>query len=326
MKDNERFSSRAFLAARREKAEKQAEERKQEAQRKIPQLSAVYAELGTMLSRLLRLAADGGDDYQEKSEALYEEYKGLIAKKKAYLAAGGFGEDYDLPQYTCKLCNDTGAVDGKTCRCVTEALAKHRYYSSGLGKLLEKQSFDTLDVSYYRGTTSAGYPVHKIMAELVAFCRDYAERFKPGAESLLLIGGAGLGKTHVASSIGKAVIDKGYSVVYESAQGLVDVYEAERFGRSTDGDTERFTACDLLIIDDLGTEFLTQYTVSVLFGVINQRLMDGKSTIITTNLGFAEIESNYKERIYSRLRGEYKPLIFCGEDIRRVKRQENENS
>lgn len=326
MRDNERFSSRAFLAARREKAERQAEERKNEAQRKIPQLSAIYAELGTMLSRLLRLAADGGDNYEEKSEALYGEYERLIAKKKAYLAAAGFSEDYDLPQYTCKLCNDTGTVDGKTCRCVTEALAKHRYYSSGLGKLLENQSFDTLDINYYRGTTSGGYSIHKIMAEVIGYCREYAASFAPGAESLLLIGGAGLGKTHVASSIGKAVIDKGYSVVYESAQGLVDVYEAERFGRSTDGDTERFTSCDLLIIDDLGTEFLTQYTVSVLFNVINYRLMNGKTTIITTNLGFAEIESNYKERIYSRLRGEYKPLVFCGEDIRRVKRQENENS
>lgn len=326
MKDNERFSSRAFLAARREKAERQAEERKQEAQRKIPQLSAVYAELGTMLSRLLRLAADGGGDYEAKSAALYGEYERLIEKKKAYLAAAGYSEDYDLPQYACKLCNDTGTVDGKTCRCVTEALAKHRYYSSGLGKLLENQSFDTLDINYYRGTTSGGYSIHRIMAEVIAYCREYAASFKPGAESLLLIGGAGLGKTHVASSIGKAVIDKGYSVVYESAQGLIDVYEAERFGRSTDGDSEKFASCDLLIIDDLGTEFLTQYTVSVLFNVINYRLMNGKTTVITTNLGFAEIESNYKERIYSRLRGEYKPLVFCGEDIRRIKRQENENS
>ncbi len=313
-------SVRDVLALRRERADAAAEARKAELLRKIPGLAGVYAEIAAVIPRLLSLGVSGGEGYEQKSEALHAEHENLIKKKNALLAAAGFPEDYDLPQYFCKACGDTGFVGGKVCRCVKEERAKIAYYASGLGKALEGQSFDTLDLSYYRGTTSGGISVRKMMESLVEYCKYYAKSFTPGAENLLLIGGSGLGKTHIASSIGKAVINKGYSVVYESAQGLVDAYEAVRFGKDPSADTKRFTECDLLIIDDLGTEFCSQFTLSALFGVINYRLMNKLSTVVTTNLGFAEIESIYKERIYSRLRGEYKTLVFCGEDIRRIKR------
>lgn len=319
MKANDNFSVQAMLTSRRENALNLAEARKKELEQNIPELSAVYREIGAIIPKLLALGIEGGADYEEKSMALHREHQKLIEKKKALIKSAGYSEDYDLPEYTCRLCNDTGNANGKLCRCVKEAKAKHAYYTSGLGKALENQSFDTLDMRYYTGTTSQGISVKRIMENLVDYCKDYAESFVPGAENLLFIGSSGLGKTHIASSIGKAVIDKGYSVVYESAQKLVDAYEAERFGRGESVDTGRFLSCDLLIIDDLGTEFNTQYTLSVLFNVLNYRIINGLSTIVTTNLGFAEIENNYKERIYSRLRGEYHPLIFCGEDIRRLK-------
>ena len=108
--------------------------------------------------------------------------------------------------------------------------------------------------------------------------------------------------------------------MYESAQKLTEAYEAEHFGRADDTYTKRFTECQLLIIDDLGAEFKTPFTVSVIFGILNYRIINGLSTIVTTNLGFSDIESEYNERICSRLRGEYTPLIFCGEDIRRLKK------
>ncbi len=320
MENNEAFSVQALLASRRENAERLAESRKRELCEKIPAIADINREISATIPRLLTLGIEGGADYEEKAQALHTLHESLVDKKRALMVQAGYAPDYDLPQYFCKQCSDTGNNEGKICQCVKEAKAKHAYYTSGLGKALEKQSFATLDTRYYTGTTSHGHSVKGIMVNLVEYCKDYAASFAPGAENLLMIGSSGLGKTHIASSIGKVVIDKGYSVVYESAGKLLDCFEAERFGKSANVDTERFLSCDLLIIDDLGTEFVTQFTLSVLFTVLNHRIINGKTTIVTTNLGFAEIENNYKERIYSRLRGDYKPLIFCGEDIRRTKR------
>lgn len=321
MESKANLSIQAMLASRREKAISDAKMRTLELEEAIPDLVRINREIAAVIPRLLMLGIEGGEDYEARSEALHQEHESLINQKKRLMRDAGYIEDYDMPAYTCKLCEDMGHVNGVTCKCVKEIRAKHAYYSSGLGKALEGQTFETLDMRYYTGTTSQGLSVKDLMGNLVDYCKDYASRFKPGAENLLMIGTSGLGKTHIASSIGRAVIDKGYSVVYESAQKLVDAFEAERFGKSTDADTARFTECDLLIIDDLGTEFNTQFTLSVLFGIINHRIINGRSTIVTTNLGFADIENNYKERICSRLRGDYTALIFCGRDIRRIKKE-----
>lgn len=319
MDTNGLFSAQAMLASRRDKAEAEAEARKKELIEKIPELAGIYAGISAVIPKLLQLGVKGGDDYEAGSNALHEEHERLINRKKELLRRNGYDEDYDLPQYTCKLCRDTGMADGRVCRCVKQARARHAYYASGLGKALENQSFDTFDLSYCRGTVR-GVPVRKLMGDLAAYCRSYAEGFAPGAENLLFTGGSGLGKTHMASAIGKVVIDKGYSVVYEGAKELVDAYEAEHFGRSADVDVGRFTSCDLLIIDDLGTEFVTQFSLSVLFSVLNHRIINGLSTIVTTNLGFDDIKSVYKERICSRFIGDYKTLVFCGDDVREIKR------
>ena len=156
---------------------------------------------------------------------------------------------------------------------------------------------------------------------MLDYCKKYAMYFTPGAESLLMIGGAGRGKTHFASAIGRTVIDKGYSVVYESATNIVNTFESERFGRDLEADPSKYYSCSLLIIDDLGTEFNTQFSLSAIFNLINHRIINGLSTIVTTNLSLKEIETNYKERIFSRLSGEFTVLPFCGRDIRRIKKE-----
>lgn len=326
METNTSLSIQAMLASRRENAISLSKARTRELEEAIPALAQINREISGIIPRLLRLGIEGGADYEAKSEALHREHEALIEKKKALLRAKGYSEDYDLPVFTCKLCNDMGHVDGVACICVKEAKAKHAYYNSGLGKALEGQTFDTLDMHYYTGITPQGIAVRPYMENVVAYCKDYAVRFKPGAENILMIGSSGLGKTHLASSIGRVVIDKGYSVVYESAQNLLAAFEAERFGKATDVDTSRFTECDLLIIDDLGTELNTKYTLSVLFGILNHRIINGLSTIVTTNLMFADIENYYNERICSRLRGDYRSLVFCGRDIRRIKKEINEKS
>lgn len=321
MENNNSISIQSELNDKRLRALAEADRRQAETEAAIPQLANINRLIRSVGPRLLALGIQGGEDYEQRSMELYREHEALVAEKTALLKAHGYKEDYDLPVFECKACNDTGFVGASLCSCVKKARAKRAYYNSGLGKALAGQTFESLDMRYYSGTTAKGLSVKDIMTNHVEYCKAYANAFKPGAENLLIIGGAGLGKTHITSAIGHTVINKGYSVVYESAQKIIDAFETERFGKGADENTGRFTDCDLLIMDDLGTEFNTSFTLSALFGLIDHRIINGLSTIITTNLGFAEIEERYKERICSRLRGEYTALVFCGRDIRRVKKE-----
>ena len=321
MDNTENYSVQSELSEKHLRALAEADRRMAEAEEAIPELVSINRSIMSVGPRLLALGVQGGDDYEQRSMELYREHEALVEKKMALLKSHGYAEDYDLPVFECKECNDTGFVGPLLCSCVKRARAKRAYYNSGLGKALENQTFESIDMRYYAGTTAKGYSVKDIMTNHVEFCKEYANGFRPGAENLLMIGGAGLGKTHVASAIGHVVINKGYSVVYESAQRIIDSFETERFGKGSQEDTSRFNECDLLIMDDLGTEFNTSFTLSALFGLINHRIINGLSTIITTNLGFAEIEERYEERICSRLRGEYTTLVFCGKDIRRIKKE-----
>lgn len=317
----DRASVYAELEIKRQNAFAQAKMRESELEAKIPGVKELNREIALIGPRLLSLGIEGGEDFEAKSDALYEEHESLVARKQALLVANGYSADYDLPVFACDACKDMGYVNGAMCRCVKDAIVKRAYYSSGLGKALENQTFESLDMGYYTGTTERGASVKEQMRFVVDYCKNYARCFSLEAESLLMIGGAGRGKTHIASAIGRCVIEKGYSVVYENAANIVNTFEAERFGRDVKVDTDRYYDCALLIIDDLGTEFNTQYTLSVLFNLINHRIVNGRATIVTTNLSLKEIENNYKERIYSRLSGDYTVLGFCGKDIRRLKKE-----
>ncbi len=321
MIDNTGLSIQAEINEKRKKAIAEADRRQRETEAAIPALADINRRINGIGPRLLALGIEGAKDFEERSAALYREHEALIAEKGALLKAKGYAEDYDMPVFECKECNDTGFVGKTLCSCFKKIRAKRAYYASGLGKALAGQTFESIDMRYYGGTTPGGLPVKTIMTNNIEYCKAYANSFKAGAENLLIIGGAGLGKTHVSSAIGHVVINKGYNVVYESAQNIVGAFEDEHFGRSHEDKTGRFLDCDLLIMDDLGTEFGTAFTLSALFSLINHRIINGLSTVITTNLNFTEIEANYKERICSRLRGEYTTLVFCGNDIRRIKKE-----
>ncbi len=153
--------------------------------------------------------------------------------------------------------------------------------------------------------------------------KSFADTFGEGEpKSWLLFGATGLGKTHLSTAVAKTVLDRGYDVVYETAQNFFSDFEAERFhsyGQDAPASTARYFSCDLLILDDLGTELTNQFTVSCLYNLINSRIISGRSTIINTNLPSAELRKRYDDRITSRLLGEYKPLVFRGKDIRSQK-------
>lgn len=305
-----------------QKAKEQIENRRQRAiamadarDNEVRQLSETIKKIDSELTGtgllLFKTACGGGDIEPIKRRNLE-----LMAKRKAELVRLGLPEDYTEVHYTCKRCSDSGFVDTRMCSCLKELLVMMNIESSGMGKLIEKQSFENFDLEWYR-TSEEDY---KRMVYNVRCAREYAESFGGGSKNLLLIGNTGTGKTHISTSIAKAVISKGFDVLYDSAQNIVAAFEQDRFHSGygeRESSAEKYMECDLLILDDLGTEFVNQFTVSCLYNLINTRQNRGKSTIISTNLSPEELSGKYEGRIYSRIVGcDYKVLVFKGRDHR----------
>jgi len=302
------------LAARRQRAEKQADENRAH----LHSVSAEAVRLDKALSRsgleAFRVAISGGN-VEERIAALRKENEALQEERRALLRSLGLPENYTKPQYTCTVCNDTGYTEKGMCACLKRLLTEAGFRSSGLGGLIEKQSFDNFSLSYYTGEALAS------AKRALEDAKQFAEDFSSSNEAhLLFIGGTGLGKTHLSTAIARRVIERGYDVVYETAQNIIADFEYDRFksGYGTEESrSEKYFDCDLLIMDDLGAELTNQFTVSSLYNIINTRINRGKSMIISTNLGHNGLLERYDERITSRLFGEFCPYMFKGEDIRR---------
>ncbi|MBQ8688996.1 MAG: ATP-binding protein [Clostridia bacterium] len=241
----------------------------------------------------------------------------LVKKRRKVLKALGYPEDYTEVKYTCPLCSDSGYTGTGMCSCFRELLLKENIRSSGIGNLIEKQSFENFDLTKYEDET-----VRKRMARNYSVARGFADNFGSTEETknLLLIGPTGTGKTHISTAIAKTVIERGYEVLYDSAQNIISAFEQDRF-RSGYGPYEpkgeKYMECDLLIIDDLGTEFVNQFTVSCLYNLLNTRLNKGLASIISTNLSPEELSRKYEDRIYSRIVGKDSIiLLFGGKDNR----------
>ena len=195
--------------------------------------------------------------------------------------------------------------------------------NSGLGKLVKTQNFETFRIESYSDAPDPkkGYSDREVMKKILSDCREYAENFSADSDSLLFVGQTGLGKTHLSSAIAKVVIEKGFDVVYESAPNAVSMIERDRFADDSEREDKsaRLFNCDLLILDDLGTELSSKNTPAIIYNLINTRLVNSKPTIVNTNLAARELERTYDQRIISRLFGEYRVMLFEGRDLRRAK-------
>jgi len=309
---------REEFIARRKNAEAECERRKEELHRVIPGLREMDREISSVGMRVMKLALQGGD-VQSGIEQMHKEHDALRARRAQLLLAAGYPADYSDRHYACDTCQDTGFLGTKMCACMRRALIQAGYESSGIGALLERQSFDSFTLDYYAGTDREN--MRRNADVLSSFARDFAVR---RGENFLLIGPTGLGKTHLSTSVARVVIDGGFDVVYDTAQGVFSVFEAQRFGHEEGAkDTaERYFDCDLLIIDDLGTEMTNQFTISCLYNIVNTRVNRCLSTVINTNLTGGELRDRYADRITSRLFGEFRPLLFSGKDVRAQKLKE----
>lgn len=299
------------------KARSDADIRAQEIYLRIPKVKAIDKTLSGTALEIMSAVTSGKDTADGALEKIKARNDALVAEREALLVEAGYPKNYTDVQYECAKCDDSGYVDGKMCECMKRALVLAGYESSGLGRLISKQSFDNFSLDYYRGGGANYESMRMYYASLRAFAEGFSDKV---CKNFLLIGGTGLGKTHISTAVAKTVIEKGFDVLYVSAIDMFSDFEKKQFGGGEDN-TGRYFECDLLIIDDLGTELTNQFTVSCLYNVINSRINTSKSTFINTNLSKKEIETKYAERITSRLFGEYYPLLFSGTDIRKQKMQ-----
>ncbi len=280
-----------------------------------PRISEIDHQLSSLGVQAAKAAAVGESVFDIKKE-----YDKLSAEKGRALSELGISPDRLEPHYECKECNDTGYVNGSPCSCV-ERLARDIAYgrlnSTAPAKLSDFSSFN---LEYYsdRPLENGDVP-SKIMTDNFMFAMEYASKFSLSSKSVLFMGPTGLGKTHLSLAIAKSVIDKNYGVIYGSAQDFMRKIENEHFGRESGDALGTLLECDLLIFDDLGTEFNTAFSVSVLYNIVNTRLLYSRPTIMSTNLTLKEIEDRYGERVLSRIIGSYFIKKFCGEDIRKIK-------
>lgn len=298
------------------RAKEAADRRAEELHQKYPELLKIDRVLAETGLNIFREAMKGREGLDERLKKLRESNEELLRAREAYLESIGYPKDYTSVKYECDICKDTGFRGTKMCECLKRDLVLAGYESSGIGRLILTQSFETFDLNYYRRSPEE-YANMKLVFDT---CREYAESFsKDSSDNLFFCGTTGLGKTHLSTAIAKCVIEKGYDVVYDTVQNILSDFEEERFGRGYGDDesvTEKYLDCDLLIIDDLGTESSNKFTVSCLYNIINTRINRKKSMIISTNLMQNEIRTQYNDRITSRLFGEFMVLQFAGKDVR----------
>lgn len=321
--DKETYAAaQEVLDRRRRRAEMTAEAHKEEAFEKIPELLDIQYEIAGYGADVIG-AVSKGDGSRAYVEDLAGKSLAAQERRKKLLTDNGFPADYLQPAYSCKLCGDTGMTDEGVCDCLKELL-----YGKALDEIrkhapVDESGFDNFILDYYPESSPSGQEPRRRMKMILDYCRNYAEDFDKDSPSVYMHGPTGLGKTHLSLAIAKAAVKKGCNVIYASAPSLFSTLEKERFNRqtATDGRTEeKIEEADLVIIDDLGAEFSTQFTVSCVYNIINSRLLSKKPTIINTNLTPQELEDKYSQRITSRITGNYVSLMFFGRDIRQIKR------
>ena len=311
------------VALRRQTARANAEDARAAAEAAVPALRHAEEEVRVRGVRCA-LAGASGKDRTAAAAALSKAKQDLTA----LLASSGRPADALEPHFTCKKCQDTGTFEGHTCICVHKLMQKLRREEIESLSSLSISSFDTMELRYYPNTMDdkLGEPVRSYMGSLLAELRAYAEEFDRSSESLMLFGNAGLGKTHAALAIAGIVLEKDFDVIYVSSPDFFSKLEALHFGADPGGEEETLlqtaAGADLLILDDLGTEFNSSFFLSTLYSLLNNRLGAHLPTIVTTNItDGALLEKLYTEKISSRLSA-FVPCLFAGQDIRSQKAQE----
>lgn len=297
------------------------EKRVNEVYEKLPAVK----ELDQMVSsRAVQRARELLDGNRQALPKLRREIEELRKQKEVLLASKGYPADYMEIRYRCIDCRDTGYTEeGKKCRCFLKAQIRLLYAQSNLEDVLKRENFQTFSYQYFdrkKKEPAIGTSVAQYMKQVYKWCWEFAENFDQKGGNLLFTGSTGVGKTFLTNCIAKKLIDTCHSVIYLSAHDLFEVFSRYRFEHQAEEEMKEMNQfifdCDLLIIDDLGTELNNSFTSSQLFFCVNQRLLSQKSTIISTNLSLHRLRDEYTDRVASRISSSYTLIPLYGEDIR----------
>lgn len=296
---------------------------------RVPEIARIDMRLREQMVELVGLTIKKGDSMASSIDALEKESLELQAKKAELLVQNGYSIGWLDDIYSCPKCKDTGFSEGKVCDCLMALYNKE--LTNELGVLLKNgdENFSRFNLGYYDDVPNpvSGISDRDQMALVFETCREYALSFSSRSLNLLFQGGTGLGKTFLSACIARTVADSGFSVCYDTASSALDAFEAKKFARDAEAaenasvKVDRMLSCDLMILDDLGTEMPTPMAISALYTLINTRLINGKKTVISTNCTDDELSRRYSQQICSRLEGEFFKLSFVGRDIRAIKKE-----
>ena len=311
--DRRRMNQQLALSARLE-----------EIREKIPEVIEVRRKLAMTSAEVSKLILQKSTDFAAGIARIEEVNLDLQAREKKLLQEGGYPEDYLEMQYDCPLCRDTGFVDGRRCRCLQEEMQRLAVEDLNRSSPLQASRFEDFDLSYYPDVVDpeTGRNPRVVMERYYRYCKQYADNFRPDSQGIFMYGNTGLGKTHLSLAIAGVVAAKGYSVAYGTAQDLLRRIENEHFGRAEDAGTlDTLLSSDLLVLDDLGAEFTTPFSLSVVYNILNTRIAASRPMIISSNLSAKEFYDKYAERIVSRLFTQLVSMQFIGRDVRQLRRQ-----
>lgn len=293
--------------------------------RQLPELEEIDRQLAQTVRRAAQTALQKGLDPAPVIQQAKRQNLALQQRRKQLLASRGYRPEALSYQPLCLRCGDKGWKGAEMCRCLQALCAQEQIKSLSSMLELGEQSFDTFDLDYYSPVYDPAIGASpRERAEIAqAVCFTFANKFGRGkVKNLFLTGAPGLGKTFLSAAMARVVSEAGYSVVYDSAINVFQRFDAHKFNRDPEaaGDVERYLSCDLMILDDLGSETISPYTQASLYQLINTRLLMGRQTVISSNLSLDDIEKSYTPQVYSRISGEYMEVQFYGEDIRRQKK------
>ena len=313
--------AQARLAQAKADYESEAHARTEAVYAQHPRLKEIDRAMRLSVSQAVSAAFRKGCDTQAAIEAIKEENLALQREREWIIEANELDESILEPAPFCPHCGGSGYVGAIMCECLRE-LCRQEQKKELSSLLCGKETFEQFRLDYYPETADPqlGVSPRQLMQNTFQHCRTYARNFSRKSPSLLFSGAPGLGKTFLSACIARTVADSGFSVVYDTAGKLFSDFESEKFGTAKNDLTRKYLDCDLLIIDDLGTEMTTQFTQSVLYQVINSRMMEDKPVIVSTNLTRDDIARRYAGPIASRLLGTYQLCLFLGQDIRQFRR------
>ncbi len=295
---------------------------------RIEQLDILESKLRAQMTDLVRVTISKRPDMQQRIKDIEAENLELQAQRAEMLIEAGFPMDYLDDIYSCEKCHDTGVFEGKPCSCLNRIY--NHLLTEELSPLMRSgdESFENFDLTFYPAEYdfSLSASPREVMRLVCERCRSFADSFPDDVTNFLMQGGTGLGKTYLSACIARIVSGKGFSVFYDSAASAFEAFEKQKFSRDPDeaekaaAKVSRMLDCDLMILDDLGTEMITSLTISALYSLINSRIINKKPIIISTNCSNEELTRKYTPQICSRISGEFKTLPFCGSDIRILKK------